>query len=623
MRIYGYFIALFREKCLLDFFAQSCYNEAFTWDNWRMVTSYKKRTIQLYWQHIRPHKWSGLSLFFCVTAGSLIGMTIPLYYKRLFDALALGTGSPGVFDTLIAVLVMIGLLNIVEWFLWRGAAMSNNIFHPNVVRDLSNYCFAYMHKHSFNFFQSNFVGFLVKRVNQFVGGFENLADNIFWYLIRLVINITFALIVLFDRSILLGGSIVAWIILFLIVNWFLTSYKYKYDLERGEAEAIVSRLLADTITNHGNVKLFNGYAREVGAFATATEKVRKLRTFTWNLDTAFDAIQAALMIVLEVGIFYAAIRLWQEDALSIGDFVLLQAYLLTIFDQIWSFGRTIRNMVERLAEAEEMTVILDTPHEIEDVADAYDLHVAEGRIEFRDVDFNYNQTRKVVDGLNMDIKPKEKVAIVGSSGAGKTTLIKLLMRIHDVSAGKILIDGQKIVRVTLESLWRNVSLVPQEPILFHRSLMENIRYGKPEATDDEVIAAAKLAHCHEFIMSFSEKYDTMVGERGVKLSGGERQRVAIARAILRDAPILVLDEATSSLDSESERLIQDALENLMKGKTVIVIAHRLSTIMKMDRIIVMHKGKIIEDDTHAGLLERKDGTYRKLWGLQAGGFIAQ
>ena len=211
--------------------------------------------------------------------------------------------------------------------------------------------------------------------------------------------------------------------------------------------------------------------------------------------------------------------------------------------------------------------------------------------------------------------------MVGPSGAGKTTVIKLLLRIHDLTDGKIIIDGQKIDQITQESLWSNISLVPQDPILFHRSLLENIRYGKPEATDEEVFEAAKIAHCHEFINEFSQKYETFVGERGMKLSGGERQRVAIARAILRNAPILILDEATSSLDSESEYLIQDALGKLMKNKTVIVIAHRLSTISKMDRIIVLENGKITEDGSHEQLVQRSMGMYNQLWQLQAGGFI--
>ena len=267
-----------------------------------------------------------------------------------------------------------------------------------------------------------------------------------------------------------------------------------------------------------------------------------------------------------------------------------------------------------------MTEILETPHEIQDARAAIPLQVSSGAIEFKEVIFSYNQTRRVINNFSLMVRPKEKVALVGPSGAGKTTLINLLLRSYDLEKGKILIDGQKISRVTLDSLHENIALVPQDPILFHRTLMENILYGQPKAGKKEVLAAAKKANAHEFIVSFPEGYKTYVGERGVKLSGGERQRAAIARAILKNAPILVMDEATSSLDSESEKLIQDALAVLMKDKTVLVIAHRLSTIMKMDRIVVLDQGRIVEEGSHADLLKRKNGLYKRLWERQIGGF---
>jgi ATP-binding cassette subfamily B protein len=288
---------------------------------------------------------------------------------------------------------------------------------------------------------------------------------------------------------------------------------------------------------------------------------------------------------------------------------------------VWDFGRIMTRVYERLAEAEEMTEILSLPHGVVDNPKAKKLKIKSGGIRFEEVGFRYEEGEKVVKDFNLEVKPGQMVALVGLSGSGKSTLAKLLLRLYDVDEGRILVDGQNIAKVSQESLRKNISLVPQDPILFHRSLMENIRYGRFEASDKEVIGAAKLAYCDGFISKLKDGYQSMVGDRGIKLSGGERQRVAIARAILKNSPILVLDEATSSLDSESEKYIQKSLNNLMKGKTVIVIAHRLSTIKRADRIVVISDKKIVEDGNHNQLIKAKSGIYKKLWKIQVGGFI--
>lgn len=305
---------------------------------------------------------------------------------------------------------------------------------------------------------------------------------------------------------------------------------------------------------------------------------------------------------------------------TIGDFVLIQSYLMTVFDRLVMINHQLRRVYDAFADAGAMAYILELPHQIADKKKAKALQVTEGAIAFSDVEFHFHADRPILQHFNLAIRAGERVALVGPSGAGKSTITKLLLRFHDVNSGEVLIDGQNIAHVKQDSLREAVSYVPQEPVLFHRTLMENIRYGRRDATDEEVIAAAKQAHCHEFISKLPLGYDTYVGERGVKLSGGERQRVAIARALLKGAPILLLDEATSSLDSESEALIQDALSVLMKGKTVIVIAHRLSTILSMDRIIVIEGGQVVAEGTHQELLSQ-GGLYQKLWNIQAGGFL--
>ncbi|MFA6098052.1 MAG: ABC transporter ATP-binding protein [Patescibacteria group bacterium] len=580
-----------------------------------------RETINIYWQSVWKYKTSLLFSLVAIISASILNVITPLYYKKFIDSLAGGTGQDSIVKTLISILIIIAIVRLAQWVCWRIATFTANYFESKAMTDLTDSCFAFLHKHSFGFFNDNFVGSLVKKVKWFGRSFEVIADRLLWNLLPLVVNIAVIAIILFKRSSGLGFGVVAWVIVFLIINSLFVRYKLKYDLKRSLAETKTTGFLSDSVANHSTVKLFGGYGREISGFAGLNEKLRRLRKLTWDLGSLFEAVQGLLMTFLEVAIFYFAIGLWKKGLLTIGDFVLIQVYLINIFERVWDFGKFIRQIYEGLADADEMTEILQTPLEVQDAHGAKELTVTSGQINFSAVDFCYRQTREIFNGFNLDIKSHERVAIVGSSGAGKTTLVKMLLRLHDISSGAILIDGQDVARVTQESLHRNIGLVPQDPILFHRSLMENIRYGRPEATDDEVIVAARAAHCHEFISSIPEGYNTFVGERGVKLSSGERQRVAIARAILYNAPILILDEATSSLDSESERLIQDALEALMTGKTVIAIAHRLSTIKKMDRIIVIEKGKISEEGSHASLLRNQAGAYRHLWKLQAGGFI--
>ena len=588
-----------------------------------MEKNYSQQTLKIYWQHIQKYRWSFFILIFSVIAASVANLVGPIFYKKFFDAISSAVGSFSDAPALIKILLMILAVNVIAWFFWRLTSFTLVYFESHIIRDLYNTCFAYLHKHSFSFFNNNFVGSLVKRVNRFHKAFEGIGDLLFFEVLGLVISIFFIITVVWSRSWALGVGILAWVIVYCLANYFFSIYKLKFDLEKSLADSEVTAVLADTITNNRNVKLFNGYDRENKFFAEVTGKLKKLQMFAWNLGNKFEAIQTILMIILEFGIFYLAIGLWQRGLVTIGDFVLLQSYILVIFHRLWNFGRIIRRYYENISDANEMTEILLTEHGVRDVLRAKNLQLIAGAIEFSGVDFNYHNTRKVFGKLNLTIKAKEKIALVGPSGCGKSTLVNLLLRNYDLAGGHILIDGQKISQVTQASLWHNVSLVPQDPILFHRTLKENIRYGQPKATDQEVVLAAELANCHEFISQLSDGYETYVGERGVKLSGGERQRVAIARAILKNSPILIFDEATSSLDSESEKLIQDALNILMKDKTVIVIAHRLSTIIKMDRIIVFDQGKIIEQGTHQQLLKIKNGFYKNLWDKQVGGFLSE
>lgn len=581
-----------------------------------------KQTFKIFWRHLLKYKWQALFILLSVIIASIGNIIAPLFYKDFFNILTSSGESLDKIAVLRITLMKVLAVYLVSWVFWRISTFLTAYFQTHAMADLSNTSFAYLHKHSISFFNNNFVGSLVKKVNRFSRAFEVITDLLFWDFLPIFINTVLIIIVLAQKNLWLGLGILAWTIVYMLINYYFSLYKLKYDVQRASLNSKVTGVLADTITNHLNVKLFTGYTRERNRFKEVNAQYRNLHQFTWNLANYFEAGQTLLMMLLEIGVMYYGISLWQRGIISVGDFVLIQTYLINIMMRLWNFGRIIRKYYEAMAEAEEMTEIFEIPHEIQDVKNAKTLKISSGQIEFKDVDFSYHQTRQIISKLNLNIQAKEKIAVIGPSGSGKSTLVNLLLRNYDINKGKILIDNQKIISVTQDSLWQSISLVNQDPVLFHRTLKENISYGKPKASDAEIKKAAKLAHADDFISNFPEKYETYVGERGVKLSGGERQRVAIARAILKNAPILVLDEATSSLDSESEELIQDALANLMKNKTVIVIAHRLSTIMRMDRIIVFDQGKIVEQGTHQELINKAGGLYKKLWEKQVGGFIA-
>ncbi|MBC85820.1 MAG: ABC transporter ATP-binding protein, partial [Bdellovibrionaceae bacterium] len=325
-------------------------------------------------------------------------------------------------------------------------------------------------------------------------------------------------------------------------------------------------------------------------------------------------------LILQLGTIVYALVLFRDGAISVGSFAMVATLSLVIIDDSRGLSRRFLEFFEYMGNISDGVKILVKPHEIQDMENAKDLVAKDGALEFKDVCFSYAEGKSVFENLNVKIKPGEKVGLVGFSGSGKTTFVNLILRLFDIQEGQISIDDQNIQTHTQDSLRSSISMIPQDPVLFHRTLLENIRYGNPSATDEQVKEAARMAHAHDFILETEDGYQSLVGERGVKLSGGQRQRVAISRAILKDAPLLVMDEATSSLDSITEKAIQNTLDTIMKDKTVIVVAHRLSTISHLDRILVFNEGRIIEDGSHETLL-KENGHYARLWSMQAGGFL--
>ena len=580
--------------------------------------------VRIFWSHLMRYRGAAFGLLFLIVIATLIGTLFPWLYKLLVDALTRAISGDRTKE-IHTVVWIIGTILVGRFFqnaLWRSAGFLASSLQPRVTTDLMRTAFRFILHKSYNFFSSTFSGSLVRHVRGFSGAFRTIFETLVWSFVPLLASSIGIIWILASRHVLLGLSVAIWLIIYVATMFGLSRRKTKVDIQRAEMESTMTGALSDAFTNNINVMLFHGHEQERERFERVTDEHQKLIVTAWRIGEWNTAITTGFTILIEAIGYAIALSLWKEGRLTVGDFVLLQGYLFWLFDQMWGLSNVIRNFYEAVADAKEMVDLMETPSEVLDKKRAKPLVFSRGKIEFKDVIFNYSQTRRVLNQFNLTISPREKIALVGPSGAGKSTIVKLLFRFYDVDRGKILIDGQSIADVTQESLHNAIALVPQEPILFHRTLKENIHYGRRDASDEEVIIAAKKAHAHEFIQQAPEGYDTLVGERGIKLSGGERQRVAIARAILKNAPILVLDEATSSLDSESESLIQDALRELMKNKTVIVIAHRLSTIMQMDRIIVVQDGKVVDMGTHDELL-KKVGTYQKLWNIQAGGFGGQ
>jgi ATP-binding cassette subfamily B protein len=388
-----------------------------------------------------------------------------------------------------------------------------------------------------------------------------------------------------------------------------------------EKSSAVTAYLADVIANMGTVKAFAGDQHEQRQYGKKLNAWRKVNLQEMKSVLLVTGTFGTMMTLMNSVAFLVAILITQHHVASIGPTYLVIGYTLNVVSMLWQISQATRNYIRIVGDASPMIAMLDETPELTDPAHPEPVRIGRGDIKFDHVYFQHDGSDDAIfKKLNVHIKPGEKVGLVGRSGSGKTTFTRVLLRFSDIQKGKLMIDGQNIAAITQNDLHQHIAYVPQEPLLFHRTISENIRYGRPAASQQEIEAVARSASAHEFIQDLPKGYNTLVGERGVKLSGGQRQRIAIARAMLKNAPILVLDEATSALDSESEGLIQDALWKLMEGRTAIVIAHRLSTIQHMDRIIVMDKGKILEEGSHKELIGR-GGIYAELWARQSGGFI--
>ena len=508
---------------------------------------------------------------------------------------------------------------------WRFGMHLIMLGEAKGLEDLSNEAYQKLLERDYTFYTNNFVGSLTKKALAYSRQFELFMDTLVFSVASNTIPLIFVSVVLWQYSPLLPLLLISWLLIAILVSTPLVKRRSLLVRKRHEASSRLAGRLADSITNMPAIKAFGSERTEKDEFAgyTRETKDRWLDASKFQNLRYLSALSPIYVFANTTGLLLV-IYLAQQNNLDPGTIVVSFSFYARFSMVFWEISRVYRQLESAINEAAEFNELMLNPPLINDVSDAGTLTVKKANIEFKSLGFKYPDERAskelFLKDFNLTIPDGQKVGLVGPSGGGKTTITKLLLRFVDRTEGQILIDGQDTTEISQESLHHSISFVPQESQLFHRSLTENIAYGKPTASEKEILQASKQAHAHEFIEKLSDGYDTLVGERGIKLSGGQRQRVALARAILKDAPILVLDEATSALDSESEVLIQKALVELMKKRTAIVIAHRLSTIQRMDRIIVLDEGKIIEDGTHKELL-KKGGMYAELWKHQSGGFL--
>ena len=564
-----------------------------------------------------------MAIFVFEAAQAVCTILLPYAIKEIIDAVTLANSTgTDIFEAAEDALILFALLNLGIVLFSRASGAALVMTGPYLRAEIRKSLFSYLLHHSHRYFISHFAGSLANRIAEVSMSCMHALWTITFDFYPLVIKSLVALIVLFTASDELALVLCLWLGIYVYVSFLLARRCRIYAQDFAAARSLVTGKVVDSVTNVMNAKMFarRQYEEDYLTDYLNHEVNHALRTYWYMEKLRWFQFSAAM--VLMIAMVGYALKIWSEGDMSVGEFSMVAGLAIMLIEAARGLSRSFLEFFEYLGNISDGVSVFVQSHEIVDKPGAPALTVDRGEIRFSELCFTYHEGLQVFEHLNVTIEPKQQVGLVGYSGSGKSTFVNLMLRLFEPQSGVISIDGQDILQVTQDSLRESISMIPQDPQLFHRSLMENIRYGRLDASDDEVIEAAKKAHAHDFILQTENKYESLVGERGVKLSGGQRQRIAIARAILKDSPILILDEATSALDSVTEKKIQQGLDNLMKGRTVVVVAHRLSTISHMDRILVFDQGKIIEDDTHQQLL-RRNGHYAHLWNMQAGGFLPE
>lgn len=581
-----------------------------------------KTLFPFFLHFLKKQKWTLLFIQIGCLAWSLDHTLWPVVLERMIDTFTNHLGDrSGIFSELAPILMFGAALWIINEIGFRMAGVLWAKFNPILEASVRMSVFDYVQRHSYRYFSNQFAGSLSNKINDLPQSMSRMIQLITVIFIPVIVAIIISTTLFFFLKPIFAVILLTWITIHMSVC--LLSAKRCDHLAHIHAESVsnLSGKIVDSLSNNLNVKLFARFnaekdylnihqSREKEAHRTSLMFIEKIKFILGAFSFLFPGVLMTTFIILA----------WKTYQITTGEVIFILNTSWNITMMVWFAGLELPNLFKEIGISKQALSLIQTPHEISDHPDAKELVVTKGEIVFDHVTFYYSKAKALFKDKMLTIHPGERVGLVGFSGSGKTSFINLILRHFEVDKGQILIDGQDISKVTQNSLRNAIAMIPQEPVLFHRTLMENIRYGNPKATDEDVIEACKKAHCHEFVMKMPDGYQTFVGERGLKLSGGQRQRIAIARAILKNAPILILDEATSALDSITERLIQEDLNELMEGRTVIVIAHRLSTIAELDRILVFDNGEVVEEGSHQELIDLGK-RYADMWHMQAGGFV--
>lgn len=580
------------------------------------------KTLPAFFWHFISRQWKWfLLLQLCCFCWSIDHTLFPYIISTLIDSITKLEDRSTMWSVVALPLCMGAALWLSVEIGYRGAGFISARLNPKLEASVRLSMFDYVQKHSYSYFSSNMSGGLANRISDMPRSMTDIVR----LMTTLFVPVLLALVIsttLFARlHIFFAVILFSWMVVHIGICLAFARRCTKYSDIHSEARSTIIGKIVDSFSNHLNVRLFSRHKYEVDYLTRYQQDEQKKHTDSLiYIEKMKIAMGLACFLGPGVLLNWFMLYSWQQGTITTGDvvFIFNSAWNITMMG--WFAGLEIPTLFKEIGICQQAMTIIREPHDVVDAPSAVTPKVVQGEIAFDKVSFNYIPSQTVFRNKSVKLHAGSKVGLVGFSGSGKTTFVHLILRYFDVEEGKILIDGKDISSFTLDSLRTQIAMIPQDASLFHRTLMENIRYGRLEATDEEVMAAARQAKCHEFIEKLPERYNTMAGERGVKLSGGQRQRIAIARAILKNAPILILDEATSALDSMTEKDIQESLESLMHSRTTIVIAHRLSTLSGMDRILVFKDGKIVEDGAPDELLAA-EGHYAKMWNMQAGGFL--